>query len=154
MRITSELLKLKAIEFEKKLNGFCRYERSRILLLINKDLSDEEFVLYCIFDDVISDWDNGHDKFGSFEVIPDLFAEFIGWTPSKIRRILKSLITKGFIAFLGMNMYVMVGVELKKHKRVRDVPFDYYAELKKLVETHLIKSSTNHNDDAKSNPLN
>jgi hypothetical protein len=133
MKITEDLVKLKELEFQKRFNGYCKVARDRYLLLMNKDLNFKEFSLYTLLFDVIADWDTRHLKYGTFSLNYDLLSHLIKWSPNKIRRAFKSLINKGYIAFLGHDEYSIIGFKLKDHSYKKDSEFSFYNELKKIL---------------------
>src|SRR3989344_9340632 len=96
MKITEDLSKAKLLHFQSRFKGYNLTPKSRFSLAIKKDLSIAEYFLYTLFFDVIADWDDRHSMYGTFEFNTDLFASWIGWSTSKLRRVFRSLIKKGF----------------------------------------------------------
>lgn len=77
--------------------GILASYREKFLLLKEKVLKDEEFVLYdfCVHQ---ADFDEKHfGKFGTFQQTNKELAEGLGWSEDKVCRNIKTLFEKGFL---------------------------------------------------------
>ena len=79
-----------------KLNGYRASHRNRWLLLQNKALTLREFILFEFYLDSM-DFDQKHDKFGTFEVFFDEIAEIFNKKKDAVRNWHNGLVSKGFI---------------------------------------------------------
>lgn len=136
MKITDEYYQMLTAQFLLKLKGYTLIARNRYLLLINKDLTEEEYCLYTFIYDILADWSPTHLSYGIFEFNPPITSSHFQWGESKIRRIFNSLIKKGFIVSLGNKKYSVIGFDLRRYVTKRSIDFNFYEELKKEVTKH------------------
>ncbi len=92
----------------KKLRGYQKANRYRIMLLVTKTLNQEEFILYEIAI-AITDWDRRHlETYGLFKATNSELAYLCGWdSDSTVSRHKKSLLEKG-IFLDASNGYLRV----------------------------------------------
>lgn len=88
----------------KKLRGYQKAPRERFLLLLNKVLTHEEFILYEVGIS-LTDWDGTHtETYGTFSATNKEIAEILGWgSDSTVSRHKNSLLKKGFFLILDDN---------------------------------------------------
>lgn len=81
----------------KKLRGYQKAPRDRFLLLRDKKLTQEEFLVYEVGID-LTDWDGRHtETYGTFQATNREIAEILGWkSDSTVSRYRASLIKKGY----------------------------------------------------------
>lgn len=128
MKITEDYLKIVNAKFFLRFKGYCFLSRSRYFLYINKDLNDSEFILYSLLFDTVADWDSRHTEYGMFGLNYDLLSQQIGWSASKLRRTVKSLLDKRYIEFLADRKYIIPYFDLQKSITIKG--FNFYQELK------------------------
>jgi len=82
----------------QKLKGYHRHFRGRFLLLKNKVLTEEEYILWDLSFSTLADWDkqNHPDNYGTFNYTQEEIASLLGWHKTKVCRLSKSLFQKGF----------------------------------------------------------
>ena len=136
MKITEEHYQILTAQFLLKLKGYTLIAKNRYLLLINKNLTEEEYCFYTFIYDILADWSPTHLAYGIFEFNLPIMSSHFQWGESKIRRILNSLIEKGFIASLGNKKYSVIGFELRRYITKRSNEFNFYEELKKEITKH------------------
>ena len=82
---------------EKKLKGYQRASRERFLLLKNKILTHEEFIVYELAI-AVTDWDRDHDTYGTFDGTNQEIANLLGWkSDSTVSRHIQKLLKKGYL---------------------------------------------------------
>lgn len=109
--IEMDIKQNKRSKLEKKLRGFQKANRERFLLISNKVLSGEEFLLYeiCI---ALTDWDRSHDTYGTFSFTNQELSYLLGWkSDTTAGRHKKSLIQKGFLIDLEDGYYKVLDFE-------------------------------------------
>jgi len=143
MKIDENLLKIKEAKFLSRFNGYSISPKSRYFFVIRKDLNEAEFFLFCLIWDVLADWDSRHLTFGAFEINFDLLAYLLNWSVSKLRRVFKNLLNKGYLVQLSDNCYSVVGFELKKKFTKKSNEFNFYSEYKKMINNFENKNVEN-----------
>ncbi len=80
-----------------RLKGYCKTFKGKYLLLQNKYLTDEEFVLWDFSSYVLADWDkkNRPEQLGVFLHSYEEIALMLSWSPAKVSRKGSNLIAKG-----------------------------------------------------------
>lgn len=98
-----------------RFKGYTRTFKGKYLLLQNKTLSDEEFILWDFSFSVLADWDKNHlDKYGEFFFTQDQIAEALGWHKTKVNRLSQSLSNKGLWQKQGDRKIRVVGFEIQE----------------------------------------
>ncbi|MDD5415383.1 MAG: hypothetical protein PHE48_00040 [Candidatus Daviesbacteria bacterium] len=92
----------------RKLKGFQKAPRDRFLLLSEKILTQEEFILYELGIS-LTDWDQDHtETYDSFKATNQQLADMLGWaSDTTVGRYRKNLIKKGYFTDLG-DGYIQV----------------------------------------------
>jgi hypothetical protein len=145
MKMEKEYYEYLYVKFQRKLNGYTISPRSRYLLLINKDLSEEEYFLYAFISDCLTDWDTRHDLYGTCEIYPEIVASNLKWSISKFRRIFKKLIKNGYLSLLTDFKYSVTGFILYKEITKKKDQFCFYKELKEKINVISIEQNTDEN---------
>lgn len=144
MKITPEYVAMRKANFLLKTKGYSIVPRDRYKLVINKHLSEEEYYLFSLFWDILSDWCNTHLEYGQFTIdYKDLELQLL-IDQSKIRRIVKSLLSKGFLQHFSKNIYTLTGFELRTQFTKPSAEFNFYYSLIQLVSA--IKQSISNNE--------
>ena len=144
MRITQEYIELLEAQFLLKTKGYSIVPRGRYRLVIEKHLTDAEYSIYCIFWDILNDWSINHLKYGLFSIDYEVLELQLKMSRSKTRRIIKSLLSKGFIQHISKNDYSLTGFELRTQFTKKATEFNFYHELMKLVLA--VKQSLSNNE--------
>ena len=104
-------MEIKKNKLLKKLKGYQKAPRARILLLTQKRLTQEEFLLYELVI-AITDWDPKHEDYGTFEATNREIAEILGWkSDTTALKHKKKLIEKRIIESVGENRFSAKGFE-------------------------------------------
>ncbi len=81
--------KINQKKLDLRLRGYYKSFRGSFLLLKNKTLTTQEYVLWHLSFDVLADWDTDPsrlDTFGSFPHNNREIAYYLGWSPSNVSR--------------------------------------------------------------------
>ena len=112
MRINSDL--------DKKYNGWYPTFRGKFLLLKNKVLSKEEFILFeASF--AFADWDQRHKTFGLLLLTQAETEHLLGFSTGYVSRSAKGLFSKGFWNKLPDNSIQIGGFDLIGIKKVKEI---------------------------------
>jgi len=149
MKIEKGYLDLLKAKFLLRTKGYCLTPRNRYYLVINKDLTEEEYFLYGLLWDILIDWDDRHVTYGLFEIHIELLANFLHWSSSKTRRILKSLVNKNFVLIVSKNQYTLTGYDLRIQFSNKSSEFSFYKELKQQIIYRQNNNFKNENNNVK-----
>lgn len=96
----------------KRLNGFQKADRKRFILLKDRRLTEEEFVLYEL-GIALAIWDKEKEAYGTFEATNQELADILGWkSDTTALRHKKSLIRKEF--FKEVDKYTIKPIDLER----------------------------------------
>lgn len=101
----------------KRLKGYQRGFRGRFLLLKNRILTDEEFILWDLSFSVLADWDkkNHSDNYGTFSYTQEEIGFFLGWDKTKVCRRSNKLFKKNFWVKRLDNRILVVGFDITEY---------------------------------------
>jgi len=99
-------------ELQKKLVGWHGAYRGKFLLIKNRILTKEEYILYDA-SIAFADWDKNHtNTYGSLDLKQDEFEVLLGVSDGFVSRYGKNLFTKGFWRKRKDNLIQVIGFEL------------------------------------------
>ncbi len=103
-------------ELNNRLKGYEKIFRGRFLLLQNKVLSDEEYILWELSLSVLADWDKKHgEKYGTFSHTQKEIATLISWSETKVSRTSKALFKNNFWIKENSAKIRVNGFEIKEY---------------------------------------
>lgn len=93
-------------------NGVLASYRDKFVFLKQGFLKDEELVAYDYFIH-LADFDENHDKFGTFERLTnEVLGSGLGWSGDKLRRNLNALLNKGMLKLKNKKVIEVVGFSI------------------------------------------
>ena len=103
-------------ELNNRLKGYEKIFRGRFLLLQNKVLRDEEYILWELSLSVLADWDKKHgEKYGTFSHTQKEIAILISWSETKVSRTSKALFKHNFWIKENSAKIRVNGFEIKEY---------------------------------------
>ena len=104
-------------QLTKRIKGYQRGFKGRFLLLKNRILTDEEFILLDLSFSVLADWDkkNHSDNYGTFSYTQEEIGFFLGWDKTKVCRWSNKLFKKNFWVKRLDNRIMVVGFDITEH---------------------------------------